>query len=108
MSSRTNGRPYNSPRRREQAEATRQTVVAAARQLFEHDGYPATSIAAVAKAAQVTPRTVYLGFDTKAGLLRAVWNSALHGDVHSPPLAHPRWFPQAPPNPPPPHAPPPS
>ena len=92
MSSRANRRPYDSPRRREQAAATRQAVVAAARQLFEHDGYPATSIAAVAKAARVTPRTVYLGFETKAGLLRAVWNAALRGDLDSPPVAEQRWF----------------
>ena len=85
-------RSYDSPRRREQAEATRREVVAAARQLFERDGYPATSIAAVAKAARVTPQTVYLGFETKPGLLRAVWNSALRGDVDSPPVAEQRWF----------------
>jgi AcrR family transcriptional regulator len=66
--------------------------VAAARQLFEREGYPATSIAAVAAAARVTPRTVYLGFETKAGLLRAVWNSALRGDVDSRPVAEQRWF----------------
>lgn len=92
MSSRSARRPYDSPRRREQAAATRQAVVAAARPLFERDGYPATSIATVAKAARVTPRTVYLGFETKAGLLRAVWNSALRGDVDSPPVAEHHWF----------------
>lgn len=92
MSSRTNRRRYDSPRRREQAAATRQAVVAAARQLFERDGYPAISIETVAKVAQVTPRTIYLGFETKAGLLRAVWNSALRGDVDSPPIAEQRWF----------------
>jgi AcrR family transcriptional regulator len=92
MSSRSPRRSYDSPRRREQAAATRQAVVAAARQLFERNGYPATSIAVVANAARVTPRTVYLGFETKAGLLRAVWNSALRGDVDSPPVAEHRWF----------------
>ena len=92
MSSRTSRRPYDSPRRREQAAATREAVIAAARHLFERDGYPATSIAAVAQAARVTPRTVYLGFETKAGLLRSVWNSALRGDVNSPPVGEQRWF----------------
>ncbi len=85
-------RTYDSPRRREQAAATRQVVVAAARHLFERDGYTATSIAAVAGAARVTPRTIYLGFETKAGLLRAVWNSALRGNVDNPPVAEQRWF----------------
>ena len=92
MSSSIARRPYDSPRRREQAAATRQAVIAAGRELFERDGYAATSIAAVAKAARVTPRTVYLGFETKAGLLRAAWNSALRGDVDNPPVAEQRWF----------------
>ena len=92
MSSGTRRRRYDSPRRREQAAATRQAVVGAARQLFERDGYPATSIETVATAAQVTPRTIYLAFETKAGLLRAVWNSALRGDVDSPPIAEQGWF----------------
>jgi AcrR family transcriptional regulator len=92
MSSDSRRRPYDSPRRREQAAATREAVVAAARRLFEREGYPATSIAAVAAAARVTPRTVYLGFETKAGLLRAAWNSALRGDVEGPPVAEQRWF----------------
>jgi AcrR family transcriptional regulator len=92
VSSRTHRRPYDAPRRREQAAATRQAVVAAARQQFERDGYPATSVEVVARAARVTPRTIYLGFETKAGLLRAVWNSALRGDIDSPPVAEQRWF----------------
>jgi AcrR family transcriptional regulator len=64
----------------------------AARELFEREGYSTTSIAAIARAAQVTPRTVYLGFETKAGLLRAVWNSALRGDRHDAPVAEQQWF----------------
>jgi AcrR family transcriptional regulator len=85
-------RAYDSPRRREQAETTRQAVIAAALELFERDGYPATSIAAIARAAQVTPRTVYLGFETKAGLLRAVWNRALRGQPDAAPVAEQQWF----------------
>jgi AcrR family transcriptional regulator len=85
-------RSYDSPRRREQAAATRGAVIAAAREFFERDGYAATSVAAIAKAAQVTPRTVYLGFETKAGLLRAVWNRALRGERDEAPVAEHRWF----------------
>lgn len=85
-------RPYDSPRRREQAAATRGAVIAVARDLFERDGYPATSVTAIAQAAQVTPRTVYLGFETKAGLLRAVWNRALRGEHDKAPVAEQRWF----------------
>ena len=85
-------RSYDSPRRREQATATREAVLDSARELFERDGYSATSIAAIAAAARVTPRTVYLGFETKAGLLRAVWNRALRGGREDVPIAEQRWF----------------
>ena len=68
------GRAYNSPRRREQAAATRTQILAAAQRLFERDGYPATSMAAVAAEAGVSLKTVYVVFETKSGLLRAVWH----------------------------------
>jgi AcrR family transcriptional regulator len=87
MSNRTSTRTYHSPRRREQAEATRLAILAAAQRLFEHDGYAATSVAAIAREARVTPRTVYLGFETKAGVLRAVWNRALRGERDDAPVA---------------------
>jgi AcrR family transcriptional regulator len=92
MSSRPSTRPYHSPRRREQAEATRVAILAAAQRLFERDGYAATSVAAIAREAAVTPRTVYLGFETKAGVLRAVWNRALRGERDDAPVAAQRWF----------------
>jgi AcrR family transcriptional regulator len=92
MSSGSSTRTYDSPRRREQAEATRRAVLAAAQRLFEREGYAATSVAAIAREAGVTPRTVYLGFETKAGLLRAVWNRALRGERDDAPVAAQRWF----------------
>jgi len=92
MSSRSATRPYHSPRRREQAEATRLAILAAAQRLFERDGYAGTSVTAIAREAKVTPRTVYLGFETKAGLLRAVWNRALRGERDDAPVAEQRWF----------------
>jgi AcrR family transcriptional regulator len=92
MSSTPATRPYHSPRRREQAEATRVAILAAAQRLFERDGYAATSVAAIAGEAAVTPRTVYLGFETKAGVLRAVWNRALRGERDEAPVAEQRWF----------------
>ena len=92
MSSRSSTRAYHSPRRREQAEATRAAILAAAQRLFERDGYAGTSVAAIAREADVTPRTVYLGFETKAGLLRGVWNRALRGERDEAPVAEQRWF----------------
>ena len=80
-------RPYDSPLRREQAAATRTKILAAARSLFEEHGYAATSVAAIAKRAGVSQRTVYLAFETKAELLRTLWNVLLRGGEHEPPVA---------------------
>lgn len=80
-------RPYESPLRREQAAATRTTILQAAQSLFEERGYAATSIAAIAKQAGVSQGTVYLAFETKAELLRTLWNALLRGEEDAPPVA---------------------
>jgi AcrR family transcriptional regulator len=79
-------RGYDSPLRREQAAATRTSILNAAQALFEEQGYAATSISQIAKKAGVSDRTVYLAFDTKAELLRALWNARLRGDEDAPPV----------------------
>ena len=85
-------RPYRSPRREQQAAATRREIVSAAKRLFEADGYAATTVSAVAEEAGVTSRTVYLAYETKARLLRAVWDLALKGDVDDAPVAERPWY----------------
>jgi AcrR family transcriptional regulator len=85
-------RTYNSPRRREQAAATRQAILAAAQRLFERDGYAATSIAAIAAGARVSNKTVYLAFESKSALLRALWNLLLRGDEGEAPVAQRQWY----------------
>jgi AcrR family transcriptional regulator len=86
-------RAYDSSRRREQAAATRDDIVAAALRLFELDGYAATTIAAVAREAGVATKTVYLGFETKAGLLRAAWNHTLRAEDPDRPMGqHPGYL----------------
>lgn len=85
-------RSYTSPRRRAQAEATRRDILAAARRLFEQQGYPATTMAEVAREAGVALKTVYLAFETKSGLLRALWNLLLRGDDDSRPVAEQDWY----------------
>jgi AcrR family transcriptional regulator len=72
-------RSYDSPRRREQAAATRLEILEAAQRLFERDGYPGTTMAAVAAEARVALKTVYVAFETKSGVLRALWNLRLRG-----------------------------
>lgn len=79
-------RRYESPRRREQAEATRRAILDAARLRFERDGYVATTIAAIAEEADVSAKTVYTAFDTKSGVLRALWHLLLRGDEDERPV----------------------
>jgi len=85
-------RSYDSPRRREQAAATRGEILGAAQRLFEREGYAATSVAAIATAAGVSTKTVYLAFETKSGLLRAAWNVLLRGDDERSPVGERPWY----------------
>jgi AcrR family transcriptional regulator len=80
-------RAYDSPLRRQQAARTRRQILAAAQSLFEREGYAATSMAEIASAAGVSLKTVYLVFETKAGLLRAVWHLLLRGEQGNVPVA---------------------
>lgn len=85
-------RSYNSPRRAEQAAATRDAILGAAQRLFERQGYAATSMASIAKEAGVALKTVYLAFETKSGLLRALWHLRLRGDEGSEPVGQREWY----------------
>jgi AcrR family transcriptional regulator len=85
-------RRYDSTRRREQAAATRLEILEAAQRLFERDGYVATTMAVVAAEAGVALKTVYLAFETKAGLLRALWHLRLRGDEADVPIAERQWY----------------
>jgi AcrR family transcriptional regulator len=85
-------RPYESPRRRAQADATRRDILEAAQRRFESNGYAATTMAEIAKEADVALKTVYLAFQTKSGLLRTLWNLLLRGDESDQPVAERRWY----------------
>jgi AcrR family transcriptional regulator len=85
-------RRYDSPRRREQAEATRRDILDAARRLFEAQGYAATTMAAIAAEAGVALKTVYVAFETKSGVLRALWHLLLRGDRDDVPVGEQTWF----------------
>jgi AcrR family transcriptional regulator len=92
MAQRVKTRPYNSSRRREQAAATRRDILEAAQRLFERQGYAATTMAAIAAEAGVALKTVYLAFETKSGVLRALWNLLLRGDEGEAPVAERSWY----------------
>ena len=85
-------RSYNSPRREQQAAVTRRAILEAAQQLFESEGYATTTMDAIAADAAVSLKTVYLAFETKARLLRAVWDLALKGDESDTPVAARPWY----------------
>jgi AcrR family transcriptional regulator len=85
-------RQYNSPRRQEQAAATRRSILEAAQRLFERDGYPATTMEMVAAEAGVALKTVYVVFTTKSGLLRGLWDFLLKGDQQDAGVAERSWY----------------
>jgi AcrR family transcriptional regulator len=72
-------RPYHAPRRAEQAAATRDAIISAASRLFAEQGYTATTVAAIAAEARVTPKSVYALADKPQLLLLAV-DRAIAGD----------------------------
>jgi AcrR family transcriptional regulator len=85
-------RRYDSPRRREQAAETRARILEAAQRLFEAQGYAATSMNAVAAEAGVALKTVYVAFESKSGLLRALWQLLLRGDEEPAPVGERPWY----------------
>src|SRR5512133_1554824 len=85
-------RRYDSPRRREQAAATRRAILDAAERLFVRDGYAATTMSAIAREAGVALKTVYVVFETKSGLLRALWHLRLRGDEEDVPIGERAWY----------------
>src|SRR5881628_2268798 len=85
-------RRYDSTRRRAQAAETRRQILTAAQRRFESDGYAATTMAAIAQDAGVALKTVYVAFETKSGLLRALWHLRLRGDEGDAPVGERRWY----------------
>jgi len=80
-------RTYRSPARAESARQTRRRIVDAARALFETRGYAGTTIDAVAEAAGVSRRTVFLSVGSKAELLKTAWDWGVVGDDEPVPMA---------------------
>jgi AcrR family transcriptional regulator len=73
-------RSYDSSRRQEQAKLTQRAVLQAAHDLFVEKGYGQTTIADIARAAAVSPETIYARFKNKATLLHRVWDVTIGGD----------------------------
>lgn len=85
-------RPYDASGRRKQAAANQREMLDAAQRLFIHEGYAATTMAAIAAEAGVALKTLYLAFETKSGVLRALWNTLLRGNDGGAPVAEQQWY----------------
>ncbi len=80
-------RSYDASRRRALAGQNRARVLDSARRLFLAGGYRATTLAAIAADANVSIQTITKQFGNKAGLVKALFDTALVGDDEPTPLA---------------------
>ena len=73
-------RPYDNSRRQAQSRATRLRIIEAAKAQFIERGYPATTLEAIADAADTSLPTLYRLFSSKRALLKAVLDVSFGGD----------------------------
>jgi AcrR family transcriptional regulator len=62
-------RGYHSPKRRQQADATRQRILVAAERLFAERGFATVTMEAIARAAHVSLATLYLHFSGRTAIV---------------------------------------
>lgn len=79
-------RRYDASGRRARARQTRDEIAESAKRLFVEDGYVGTTIADVARQANVSPETIYKAFGSKRALLDAAITSSVRGDTGATPL----------------------
>jgi AcrR family transcriptional regulator len=72
-------RRYDATRRRERAARDRERVLDVAGSQFLDQGYATTTVAEVARRADVSPEYVYKTFGGKSGLVRAIYDRSLLG-----------------------------
>jgi AcrR family transcriptional regulator len=80
-------RSYESALRTEQARLTRARILDAARSLLLARGYQAMTIAALARAADVSTQTIYNAVGGKAAVIKAAYDVALAGDDEAMPMS---------------------
>jgi AcrR family transcriptional regulator len=86
-----NRRRYDATRRREGADRTRARILAAAGALFRDQGYEPTTVAQIARRAEVSVDTVYAAVGRKPQLVRTVIDDLL-GEGRGPVLAEQREY----------------
>lgn len=75
MNSQTMTQKYESPLRAEQAQATRERILASIRTILEQNPYSLLGFDEVAEVSGVNRRTIFRHFPTKEALLEAFWAS---------------------------------
>ena len=73
-------RPYDNSSREDAARLTRARILRTAHDLLLEGGYAALTVAALAKAADVSPQTIYNSIGAKAAVLKACYDITLAGD----------------------------
>jgi AcrR family transcriptional regulator len=91
MADDVNPRQYDNSGRAEGARRTRRGIVSAARELFLEQGYPGTTLAAIAGRAGVSVQTVYFQFGNKRSVLKEVVDQAVAGDDEARPISQRDW-----------------
>jgi AcrR family transcriptional regulator len=81
-------RSYDASGRQARAQETRQRIIDVAHDLFLSQGYGRTTIADIARGADVSVETIYSAFGNKAALLRRVWFVRIRGDEQDVRLLH--------------------
>lgn len=76
-------RPYDAPERRRAADAGRERILEAAREVLNFDDLKSFSLDVVAARAGVTRMTVYNQFGSKGGLLGEVFDTLIERDAFS-------------------------
>lgn len=88
-------RPYSSPARQRAAEATRLSILEAARELFVANGYVATTIEQIAAKAGVSKPTVFASAGNKRDIIKALRDRSMAGDDVPVAVADRSWFQEA-------------
>lgn len=73
-------RTYRSESRKAQAQITRARILAAAKKLFQTQGFEKVTIEKLALQSEISAPTIYALFQSKRGVLRAIMDEALPSD----------------------------
>ena len=76
-------RSYNSKTRLTKALQTRTRILDSAKKLFQSEGFESVTIEKLAEVSEVSAPTIYLLFQSKRGVLRAIMDEAFSADQHS-------------------------